>query len=70
MVTGNPDYEWLADESGYVRSMAAKEVWKAFGVSDRFSFSIIDKNLHCRVPDQQIPEIYALWINFYSARKM
>jgi hypothetical protein len=58
-VTGNPDYEWLADESGYVCSKAAKEVWKAFGVPDRFGFSIIDKHKHCIVPDQQLPEIAA-----------
>ena len=58
-VTGNPDYEWLADESGYVCSKAAKEVWKAFGVPDRFGFSIVGKHLHCQVPEQQIPEITA-----------
>ena len=59
LVTGNPDYEWLADESGYVCSKAAKEVWKAFGVPDRFGFSIVDKHLHCLVPEQQIPGIVA-----------
>ena len=29
LVTGNPDYEWLADESGHVASKAVHEVWKA-----------------------------------------
>ena len=58
-VTGNPDYEWLADESGYVGSQAAKEVWKALGVPDRFGFSIISGHAHCAVPNSQIPEIEA-----------
>ena len=59
LVTGNPDYEWLADESGYVGSKAAKEVWKALGVPDRFGFSIISGHAHCAVPESQIPEIEA-----------
>ncbi len=59
LVTGNPDYEWLADESGHVGSKAAKEVWKALGVPDRFGFSIIAGHTHCVVPSIQIPEIEA-----------
>jgi len=58
-VTGNPDFEWLADESGHVSSRAAKEVWKALGVPDRFGFSIIAGHGHCAVPNSQIPEIMA-----------
>jgi hypothetical protein len=59
LVLGNPDYEWLADESGYVSCMAAKEVWKAFGVQDRFGFSIVAGHAHCRLPDSQKPEVIA-----------
>jgi hypothetical protein len=58
-VTGNPDYEWLADESGYVASKAAKEVWKALGVPDRFGFSIVAGHIHCKLPDVQRPEVSA-----------
>lgn len=58
-VTGNPDYEWLADESGYVASKAAYEVYKALGIPDRFGFSIVAGHQHCIVPDSQIPEIEA-----------
>ena len=36
LVLGNPDFEWLADESGYVSCRAAHEVWKTFGIADRF----------------------------------
>lgn len=59
LVTGNPDYTWLADPSGYVGSRAVKEVYKAFGVPDRFGFSIVAGHMHCAVPNSQIPEIEA-----------
>ncbi len=56
---GNTDYEWLADESGYVSSRAAHEVWKAFGIPDRFGFSIVGGHGHCQLPDSQKPEVEA-----------
>ncbi|KAF0152457.1 MAG: beta-xylosidase/endoglucanase [Ignavibacteria bacterium] len=58
-VTGNPDFVWLADESGHVGSNAAKEVWKSLGVPDRFGYSIVGGHGHCSVPNSQIPEIEA-----------
>lgn len=59
LVLGNPDYEWLADESGYVSCRAAHEVWKTFGVADRFGFSIVGGHPHCRLPENQRPEVEA-----------
>ena len=59
LVLGNPDYEWLADESGYVSCRAAHEVWKTFGIGDRFGFSIVGDHGHCRLPDSQRPEVEA-----------
>lgn len=59
LVTGNPGYEWLADESGYVGSKAAQEVWKALGVPERFGYSIISGHDHCVVPNSEIPAIEA-----------
>jgi len=59
LVLGNPDYEWLAEESGYVSCRAAHEVWKAFGVADRFGFSIVAGHGHCRLPASQYPEVEA-----------
>lgn len=59
LVLGNPDYEWLADESGYVSCRAAHEVWKTFGIGDRFGFSIVAGHRHCRLPDSQRPEVEA-----------
>jgi hypothetical protein len=59
LVLGNPDYEWLAEESGYISCRAAHEVWRAFGVADRFGFSIVAGHGHCRLPDSQYPEVEA-----------
>ena len=59
LVLGNPDYEWLADESGYVSCRAAHQVWKTFGIDDRFGFSIVGGHPHCRLPDSQRPEVEA-----------
>ena len=38
LVLGNPDYEWLAEESGYISCRAAEKVWQAFGIPERFGF--------------------------------
>lgn len=56
---GNPDFEWLADESGFVSCKAAKRVWDTFGISDRFGYSIVGGHGHCRLPDSQRPEVEA-----------
>ncbi len=61
---GNPDYEWLADESGYVSCRAAHEVWKAFGIGDRFGFSIVGGHGHCQLPNSQRPEVGAFLDKF------
>jgi len=58
-VLGNPDYEWLADESGHVGSKAAQEVWNALEVPDRFGFSIVGGHGHCQLPNSQRPEVTA-----------
>ncbi|WP_246151680.1 endo-1,4-beta-xylanase [Rubripirellula reticaptiva] len=59
LVLGNPDYEWLADESGYVSCRAAHKVWKTFGIGDRFGFSIVGGHQHCQLPASQRPEVEA-----------
>lgn len=69
LVLGNPDYEWLADESGYVSCRAAQEVWKAFGVADRFGFSIVAGHPHCQLPASQRPEVEAFVDKFLLGRQ-
>ena len=58
-VLGNPDYVWLAEQSGYVSCRAAHEVWKAFGVPERFGFSFVAGHMHCVLPSSQYPEVEA-----------
>ena len=59
LVFGNPDYPWLADESGYVSCYAARKVWEKFGIEDRMGWSIADGHGHCQLPESQWPELEA-----------
>ena len=59
LVFGNPDYEWLADESGYVSCVAARKVWEYFGIEDRMGYSFLDGHMHCMLPQEQWPELEA-----------
>lgn len=69
LVLGNPDYQWLADESGYVSCRAAHEVWKTHGIGDRFGFSIVAGHPHCQLPDIQRPEVEAFVDKFLLGKK-
>lgn len=59
LVFGNPDYPWLADESGYVSCYAARKVWEHFGVADRMGWSFQAGHGHCHLPPEQYPELEA-----------
>lgn len=59
LVLGNPDWKWLADESGYVSCHAARKVWEAFGIEDRMGFSFEGDHMHCMLPESQYPEVEA-----------
>lgn len=69
LVLGNPDYKWLAEESGYVSCRAAHEVWKKFGIGDRFGFSIVAGHGHCQLPPKQYPEVEAFLDKFLLGNK-
>ena len=59
LVLGNPPFEWLGDESGYVASRAAEEVYKRFEIEDRFGFSFRSGHDHCALPAESYPEVQA-----------
>lgn len=59
LILGNTDYQWLADESGYVSANAARKVWEAFGIEDRMGYSINGGHPHCMLPESQYPEVEA-----------
>lgn len=69
LVLGNPDYEWLADESGYVSCRAARKVWETFGIADRMGFSIIGGHGHCQLPENQYPEVEAFVDKFLLGKQ-
>lgn len=64
LILGNTDYEWLADESGYVSSRAAREVWSSFGIAERMGYSIEGGHPHCQLPLSQYPEVTAFIRSF------
>ncbi|GHT29759.1 hypothetical protein FACS189432_08980 [Bacteroidia bacterium] len=53
LVLGNTAIEWLADPSGYVSCVAAREVWKKFGVEDRIGWDFSGGHEHCAASASQ-----------------
>ena len=69
LVLGNPDYEWLAEESNYVSCQAARKVWETFGIEDRMGFSIVADHMHCMLPESQYPEVEAFVDKFLLGKQ-
>ena len=69
LILGNTDYEWLADESGYVSAQAARKVWEKYGIQDRMGFSIQGGHMHCMLPAEQFPEVEAFVDKFLLEKK-
>lgn len=59
LVTGNTDFEWLANPAAYVSARAASVVWSTFGIGDRFGFYIDGGHNHCAIPATQQPAVEA-----------
>ena len=59
LLLGNPDYKWLADSSLAVSALAAREVWRQFGIADRMDCSIVGGHPHCQLPESQYPMVQA-----------
>ncbi len=59
IILGNPDMEWLGDESGYRSTMAAVEVWKALGVPDRIGYDFAAGHSHCQPASSQTTAVKA-----------
>jgi len=57
LVLGNTDYEWLAEQADYVSCVAARKVWEEFGIEDRMGYSIQGGHMHCRLPEEQYPDV-------------
>jgi hypothetical protein len=59
LVTGNTGQVWLADESGYVASRAAKSIYTTLGIGDRFGMLNIGGHGHCSYPAAERPALEA-----------
>ena len=59
LVLGNPPWEWLGDEAGYVSCRATEQIYNAFNIPDRFGFSFRSDHFHCALPDESYPEVQA-----------
>ena len=59
LVTGNTDFEWLANPSAYVSARATQVIYNTFGLGDRFGFYIDGSHNHCAVPATQVPAMQA-----------
>ena len=68
LLLGNPDYEWLADESMRISAEAAVKVWERFGIADRMGWSIEGGHPHCQLPESQWPEVQAFIDKFLLGR--
>jgi hypothetical protein len=53
LVIENTSMEWLGNQSAYINSMAAREVWKALGTPDAMGFSQVGGHNHCQLPPSQ-----------------
>ena len=68
LLLGNPDFEWLADDSMLPSAQAACKVWESFGIADRMGWSIVDGHGHCQLPERQWPEVQAFIDRFLLGR--
>ena len=66
LVTGNTDFTWLSNQANYVSSRATKEIYKTFGISERFGFYIDGGHNHCAVPNAQVPAMQAFVDKFLA----
>ncbi|HMA95792.1 MAG TPA: hypothetical protein VKP30_24050, partial [Polyangiaceae bacterium] len=65
---GNPEMEWLGDESGYKSVMAAKEVFKALGVEDNLGYDFTGGHDHCAAPTTQKNSVNAFVDKFLKGK--
>jgi len=68
IVLGNPPYDWLGDESGYKSVIAAKEVWKAFGVPGNIGYDFTGGHEHCQAASSQVTSVNAFVNKFLKGQ--
>jgi hypothetical protein len=68
IILGNPDYDWLGDESGYKSTMAAVEVFKALGVPENIGYDFTGGHKHCTAASSQSSAINAFATKFLKGQ--
>jgi hypothetical protein len=53
VVLGNDGYNWMGDEGGFANTMAAREVYKKFGIADRIACDFSGGHNHCSAAASQ-----------------
>ena len=64
---GNPEMEWLGDESGYKSVMAAAEVFKAMGVPENIGYDFTGNHSHCAAAASQTTSVNTFVTKFLKA---
>jgi hypothetical protein len=49
----NTSMEWLGNQSAWINSVAAREIWKSLGVPDSMGVSQVGGHNHCQLPPSQ-----------------
>jgi hypothetical protein len=49
----NTSMEWLGNQSAWINSVAAREIWKSLGVPDSMGISQVGGHNHCQLPPSQ-----------------
>jgi hypothetical protein len=53
LVIENTSMEWLGNQSAYIDSVAAREIWKALGIPAAMGVSQVGGHAHCQLPASQ-----------------
>ena len=67
--TGNTDFYWLSNRSNYVAARAAQQIYKTFGIGDRFGFYIDGGHPHCGTLPAEGPVVGAYLDKFLLGNK-
>jgi hypothetical protein len=66
LVIDNTSMNWLGNESSYTSTVAAHEVWTAFGIADHMGASQVGEHKHCELPASQRGELSAYAAKFLA----
>lgn len=57
LVLENTSMEWLGNQSAYINSLAAREIWTAHGAPEAMGISQVGGHPHCQLPASQFGHV-------------